>query len=223
MKRRLPFEILFEDDDVIVIDKPAGLLTTNTRLVGRAAREAQPTAENFLNDYVRKGQAKSRKRVYLCHRLDRETSGVMMFAKDERFAEALRARWNELTEKTYVARVEGSLADDGGVFESYLKDDPKTMKVRVVGAQEGGKLARTDWRKIPDAHPVRGTTLVEATLKSGRKNQIRVQFAAAGHPVLGDVKYGGRKADRLYLRAVRLAFTHPFNGKRKEFETDDDR
>ena len=223
MKRRLPFEILFEDDDVIVIDKPAGLLTTNTRLVGRAAREAQPTTENFLNDYVRKGQAKSRKRVYLCHRLDRETSGVMMFAKDERFAEALRARWNELTEKTYVARVEGSLADDGGVFESYLKDDPKTMKVRVVGAQEGGKLARTDWRKIPDAHPMRGTTLVEATLKSGRKNQIRVQFAAAGHPVVGDVKYGARRADRLHLRAVRLAFTHPLTGKRKEFEKDDDR
>ena len=222
MKRRLPFDILYEDDDVIVIDKPAGLLTTNTRLAGRAAREAQPTAENSLNDYVRKGQAKSRKRVYLCHRLDRETSGVMMFAKSERFAEAMRERWNELTEKTYVARVEGELADESGAFESYLKDDPKTMKVRVVGANEGGKLARTEWRKIDDAHPRLGTTLVEVRLKSGRKNQIRVQFAAAGHPVLGDVKYGGRKADRLHLRAVRLAFTHPFTGKRKEFEKHDD-
>ncbi len=223
MKRRLPFEILYEDDDVIVIDKPAGLLTTNTRLAGRAAREAQPTAENFLNDYVRKGQAKSRRRVYLCHRLDRETSGVMMFAKSERFAEALRARWNELTEKTYVARVEGTLAEPSGVFESYLKDDPRTMKVRVVGADAGGKLARTEWRTIPDAHPRPGTTCVEVTLKSGRKNQIRVQFAAAGHPVVGDVKYGARRADRLHLRAVRLAFTHPLTGKRKEFEKDDDR
>ena len=223
MKRRLPFEILYEDDDVIVIDKPAGLLTTNTRLVGRAAREAQPTAENFLNDYVRKGQAKSRKRVYLCHRLDRETSGVMMFAKSERFAAALRDRWNELTEKTYVARVEGTLAEDAGVFDSYLKDDPRTMKVRVVGPDAGGKRARTEWRTIADAHPRPGTTRVAVTLKSGRKNQIRVQFAAAGHPVVGDVKYGARKADRLHLRAVRLAFTHPFTGKRKEFETDDDR
>ena len=222
MKRRLPFDILYEDDDVIVIDKPAGLLTTNTRLAGRAAREAQPTAENFLNDYVRKGQAKSRKRVYLCHRLDRETSGVMMFAKSERFAEAMRERWNELTEKTYVARVEGELADESGAFESCLKDDPRTMKVRVVGANEGGKLARTEWRKLDDANPRHGTTLVEVRLKSGRKNQIRVQFAAAGHPVLGDVKYGGRKADRLHLRAVRLAFTHPFTGKRKEFEKHDD-
>jgi len=223
MKRRLPFEILYEDDDVIVIDKPAGLLTTNTRLVGRAARAAQPTAENFLNDYVRKGQAKSRKRVYLCHRLDRETSGVMMFAKSERFAAALRDRWNELTEKTYVARVEGTLAEPSGVFDSYLKDDPRTMKVRVVGADAGGKRARTEWRVIADAHPRPGTTRVAVTLRSGRKNQIRVQFAAAGHPVVGDVKYGARPADRLHLRAVRLAFTHPFTGKRKEFETDDDR
>ena len=223
MKRRLPFEILYEDDDVIVIDKPAGLLPTNTRLAGRAARAAQPTAENFLNDYVRKGQAKSRKRVYLCHRLDRETSGVMMFAKSERFAAALRDRWNELTEKTYVARVEGALAESAGVFDSYLKDDPRTMKVRVVGPDAGGKRARTEWRTAPDAHPRPGTTRVAVTLKSGRKNQIRVQFAAAGHPVVGDVKYGARTADRLHLRAVRLAFTHPFTGKRKEFETDDDR
>ena len=79
MSRFLPFDILYEDRDLIVIDKPAGLLTTHTKLQGRAARTAQPTAENFLNDYVRKGQVRSSKRVYLVHRLDRETSGVMMW------------------------------------------------------------------------------------------------------------------------------------------------
>jgi tRNA pseudouridine32 synthase/23S rRNA pseudouridine746 synthase/23S rRNA pseudouridine1911/1915/1917 synthase len=90
-KHRLPFPILFEDDDVIVVDKPAGLLTTHTKLAGRAARESQFTAENILNDYVRKGQLKSRKRVWLVHRLDRDTSGVMMFAKSEEIAERFRS------------------------------------------------------------------------------------------------------------------------------------
>lgn len=217
MKRFLPFEILHEDDDVIVIDKPAGLLTTHTKLVGRAAREAQPTAENLLNDYVRKGQLKSRKRVWLVHRLDRETSGVMMFAKSERIAELFRARWNELTEKTYLARVAGELAEESGVYESYLRDDPKTMKVKSVSDKRFGKLARTEWRKLSVE---RGTTLVEVALKSGRKNQIRVHFSEAGHPVIGDVKYGGERASRLYLHSRRLAFTHPVTGKRFEFEAE---
>ena len=105
MRQRLPFPILYEDNDLIVIDKPAGMLTTHTR-----AKETN-TAEEWLNDYVRKGQMKSRKHVWLVHRLDRETSGVMMFAKTERVAEAFRANWNELTEKTYVARVEGVLEE----------------------------------------------------------------------------------------------------------------
>ena len=232
----LPFEIVYEDRDIIVIDKPAGLLTTNTRLVGRTAREAQPTAENFLNAYVRKGQLRSSKRVYLVHRLDRETSGVMMFAKDERLADAIRDRWNELTEKTYVATVEGVLEADEGVFESRLQEDADGYRVRSVA--KGGKPARTEWRKISPrrdrsvsppsegapqrgrgtpASPERKTTTVEVALKSGRKNQIRVHFSEAGHPVVGDVKYGGKKADRLYLRSVKLVFTHPFTDRRLEF------
>jgi len=213
--RRLPFEILYEDRDVIVIDKPAGLLTTHTKLFGRAAREAQLTAENVLNDYVRKGQAKSSRRVWLVHRLDRETSGVMMFAKDERFAEALRARWNELTVKTYLARVEGVLEAEAGIFDSPLREDDDGYRVRPVPVARGGRPARTDWKRLSVA---RGTTLVEVSLKSGRKNQIRVHFAAAGHPVVGDVKYGARPAPRLCLHARRLAFTHPFTGKAFAFE-----
>lgn len=196
MKSRLPFDILYEDDRIIVIDKPEGLLTTHTKVTGRAARESQATAENFLNDYVRKGQAKSKKRVWLVHRLDRETSGVMMFAKDEATANWYRDNWSELTEKTYVAKVEGKLEADEGRFESYLKDDPKTMKVRSVGPDEGGKLAITEWKRQGDQ--------VEVKLKTGRKNQIRVHFAEAGHPVKGDEKYGARKSDRLYLHAKEL-------------------
>lgn len=206
MKNYLPFKILFEDESLIVIDKPAGLLTTHTKVVGRFARETQLTAENLLNDYVRKGQAKSRKQVYLVHRLDRETSGVMMFAKTEKVMNHFRDNWNELTEKTYLARVEGELNDEAGVFESYLRDDPKTMKVKSVADQRFGKFARTEWKKLSTEE---GTTLVEVKLKSGRKNQIRVHFSEAGHPIIGDVKYGGMKASRLYLHSKTLSFLHP--------------
>ena len=221
MKTRLPFPILHEDSDVIVIDKPAGMLTTHTR-----AKESN-TAEEWLNDYVRKGQAKSRRHVWLVHRLDRETSGVMMFAKTEEVAEAFRANWSELTEKTYLARVEGELAEEKGVFESWLKEDEDGYKVRSVKAPEAArtprlrskapKLARTEWRKLSTED---GTTLVEVTLKSGRKNQIRVHFSEAGHPVVGDVKYGGQKASRLYLHSVRLKFRNPKSGEWLEFKAE---
>ena len=206
MKKRLPFEILYEDADVIVIDKPAGLLTTHTRLEGRHARETQRTAENILTGYVRKGQAKSSKRVWLVHRLDRDTSGVILFAKSERFADKLRENWNAITSKRYIARVEGTLDASEGVFESYLVDNPRTMKVSSVPEGAGGKYARTEWRRLEEGE---GWTLVEAFLKTGRKNQIRVQFADAGHPVVGDVKYGARKARRLFLHSCELKIKLP--------------
>ena len=221
MKSRLPFPILYEDRDVVVIDKPAGMLTTHTR-----AKETN-TAEEWLNDYVRKGQRRSRNHVWLVHRLDRETSGVMMFAKSEAVAEAFRANWNELTEKTYLARVEGVLAEERGAFESWLREDADGYKVRSVPAPSrqtrnsrsssgsgAPKFARTEWKKLSTCD---GTTLVEVMLKSGRKNQIRVHFSEAGHPVIGDVKYGGQKASRLYLHSSRLRFRHPHTGDWLEF------
>ena len=213
MKTRLPFPVLYEDRDVIVIDKPAGLLTTHTR-----AKESN-TAEELLNDYVRKGQRKSRNHVWLVHRLDRETSGVMMFAKTEEVSEYFRSDWNALPEKTYIARVAGEFAEDHGVFESYLQEDADGYKVHSVSPptphnplnlRNPLKLARTEWRRLSVED---GTTLVEVVLKSGRKNQIRVHFSEAGHPVIGDEKYGGERASRLYLHALRLKFRHPHTGK----------
>ena len=235
-KHRLPFSVLFEDDDLIVIDKPAGLLTTHTKLAGRAARESQLTAENILNDYVRKGQLKSRKRVWLVHRLDRDTSGVMMFAKSEAVAEKFRADWANLTEKTYLARVDGIIAEESGVFESHLLEDPDGYRVRSIKVNLGSisqssnppirqsvnppirqpRYARTEWRRLSVKS---GTTLVEVKLKTGRKNQIRVHFSEAGHPVVGDVKYGGKRADRLHLHAKSLRFRHPRTGEWLEFSS----
>lgn len=199
--RRLPFAILYEDGDIIVIDKPAGMLSTHTKVAGREARERQHTVENALTDYLRKGQAKSRKRAWLVHRLDRGTSGVMMVAKSGEVADWYRDNWSELTEKTYIAKVSGHMAEKSGKFESYLKDDDQTMKVRSVPEGAGGKLAITEWRVTGET---RTATEVEAVIRTGRKNQIRVQFADSGHPVVGDVKYGGKPADRLYLHAARL-------------------
>ncbi len=207
--------ILYEDRDLVVVDKPAGMLTTHTRLEGRAAREAQLTVENCLNDYLRKGQARSRLRVWLVHRLDRETSGVMMFAKSEEVAEHFRADWAKLTEKTYLADVEGELAEESGEFRSFLKEDADGYRVRSVKkGTPGAKEAVTRWRRLGVG---KGFTQVEATLVSGRKNQIRVHFAEAGHPVVGDVKYGAPRADRLHLHSHRLAFIHPRTGRRMEF------
>jgi RluA family pseudouridine synthase len=212
--------ILYEDRDVIVVDKPEGVLSTHTKLHTRAAREEQMTVENALNDYLRKGQRRSSLRVWLVHRLDRETSGVMMFAKSPEVAEKFRSNWNLLTEKTYRARVEGEIKEDSGVFESMLLEDSRGYKVRSVAQNvPGARKARTEWKKL---YHVGTTTLVEVYLKSGRKNQIRVHFSEAGHPVVGDVKYGAAPSDRLYLHSLRLAFVHPRTGKKLEFSSPQD-
>ena len=231
--------ILHEDPDVIVIEKPAGLLVQALRH-GR-----EPSVEAILTDYVRKGQWKSRKQAYLVHRLDRETSGVMMVVKTEAVQDYFRSNWNELTEKTYLARVEGTLPAESCVFESYLYEDADLF-VRSTPDKAKGKYARTEWRVVgTDPTPHVGTdptTLVEAVLKTGRKNQIRVQFADAGHPVVGDAKYGHgtrgqtphgprgqtlhargqtphAKGQTLCLHAWKLKFVHPHTRRPLAFES----
>ena len=203
--------ILHEDPDVIVVEKSSGILSCATRRGGD-----EHSVESALTDYVRKGQAKSRKRVYLVHRLDRETSGVMMVVKSPEAQEYFRSNWNELTEKTYLARVRGHLERKNGEFESYLAENPRTLMVHSVKDPADGKLARTLYRVLSED---RDTSLVEVKLKSGRKNQIRVHFAENGHPVVGDVRYGKEKRNgQLFLHSWKLAFVHPHTGKRLEFE-----
>lgn len=204
-------EILHDDPDVIVVEKSAGVLSCATR------RGGEYTVEDALTDYVRKGQAKSRRCVYLVHRLDRETSGIMMVAKSAEVQEYFRSNWNELTEKTYLARVRGHLEAKEGSFESYLAEDQKTLKVRSVKNPKFGKYSKTLYRVLSEDG---GTSLVEVRLKSGRKNQIRVHFAESGHPVVGDSRYGSDDSGQLMLHAWRLAFIHPHTRKRMVFETE---
>jgi tRNA pseudouridine32 synthase/23S rRNA pseudouridine746 synthase/23S rRNA pseudouridine1911/1915/1917 synthase len=203
-------KILYEDLDVIVVEKEAGMLSCATR---RGAE--QNTIESALNDYVRKGQAKSRKRVYLVHRLDRETSGVMMVAKTPEVQEYFRSDWNNLTKKTYLARVHGTLEEKNGVFESYLYEDPETFRVRSVKNPKYGKAARTEYSVISQG---KDSTLVEVRLKSGRKNQIRVHFSESGHPIVGDSRYG-RDRGGLMLHSWKLEFKHPHTAQYLYFET----
>ena len=209
-RRLRGISILHEDPDVIVIEKAAGVLSCATRRGGD-----EYSVESALTDHVRKGQAKSRKCVYLVHRLDRETSGVMMVAKTPEVQEHFRSNWNDLTEKTYLARVHGHLEKKEGAFESYLAENPKTFMVRSVKNPAYGKLAHTLYRVLEED---RATSLVEVRLKSGRKNQIRVHFSEAGHPVVGDARYG-RGDGPLLLHAWKLTFVHPHSGRRLEFET----
>ncbi len=203
-------EILHEDRDLFVVNKEPGVLTTETR------RGEAFTAENALNDYVRKGCARSSRHVFLVHRLDRETSGVLLFAKTEEAQQALKDNWPK-TEKLYLAVVRGHLREKSGVFSSYLAENEDQFVFSVADPSKG-KLSQTAYAVIKETPSL---SVVKIRLLTGRKNQIRVHFAERGHPVVGDPKYGRKDPfrERLCLHAKSIAFDHPHSGKRLFFDT----
>ena len=203
-------DILHEDRDLFVVDKAVGVLTIGTR------RDEAFTAENVLNDYVRKGCARSNKHVWLVHRLDRETSGVLLFAKTEEAQLRLKDNW-KATEKFYLAAVRGILPEKRGVFSSYLAEN-EDLYVHSVTDPSRGKLSQTAYAVVKETPTL---SFVKIKLLTGRKNQIRVHFAEAGHPVVGDPKYGRDDPfrERLCLHAKSIAFDHPHSGKRLFFDT----
>ncbi len=204
--RHLPqgMAILHEDDDILVVDKPAGLLTMGTD------REKVKTDCYVLTNYVRKGYAKSRKQLFLVHRLDRDTSGVLIFAKTEAAKKALQDQWEDTT-KIYLAVVQGRLAKKEGTFSTYLAENRAHIVYSTPDLKKG-KLSKTAYRVLQETKEF---SLLEIDLITGRKNQIRVHLADAGHPVVGDKKYGkGNKAHkRLALHAKSISFKHPSTGK----------
>ena len=202
--------ILHEDKDIVVVDKAPGLLTMGTE------REAMETAYYRLTDYVRKGNYKSRERVYIVHRLDREVSGILVFARTPEAKNALQAQWPEV-EKHYLALVHGSPRETEGVFSSYLVENG-VHRVHSTKDPERGKLSQTAYTVLGHA---RGVTLLDIHLLTGRKHQIRVHLSENGLPIVGDQKYGAPKSGvrRLALHAKSIAFQHPREGTPCFFET----
>lgn len=190
----------------MVVDKPAGLLTMGTD------RDKERTAYFILTDFVRKGCAKSRNRVFIVHRLDRETSGVLLFAKTEAAKLRLQGQW-EQTEKKYLAVVPGKLKKASDTITSYLAESEAHV-VYSTSDPSRGKLAQTAYRVLRET---KDYSLLEVDLLTGRKNQIRVHLADLGHPIVGDKKYGKGKGEgakaRLALHARSISFYHPASGK----------
>jgi len=202
--------IIHEDRDVIVVDKPPGLLTISTE------REKSRTAYFILTDYVRKGVAKSRNRVFIVHRLDRETSGILIFAKNEAAKFRLQNQWQD-TKKTYLAVVHGKCEKRAETITTYLAEN-RAYGVYATNDASKGKLSRTAYKVLKET---KDFSLLEVELLTGRKHQIRVHLAAIGHPVVGDQRYGKehKARQRLALHARSISFAHPFSGEPLTFAT----
>jgi len=213
VNRHLPkdFRIVHEDADILVVVKPSGLLTMGTE------RDKTHTAYAILTDYVRKGYSKSSKRIFIVHRLDRDTSGLLVFAKTVEAKKRLQGRWEE-TEKKYLTVVHGRIEKLEGLITSYLTENAAHV-VYATKDPAKGKLARTAYLVLKYTQEF---SLLEVDLLTGRKHQIRVHLADIGHPVVGDEKYGkqGKAYRRLALHAISLSFIHPTIGRRLTFETE---
>ncbi|MBE6286368.1 MAG: RluA family pseudouridine synthase [Bacteroidales bacterium] len=213
-KRKMAFhsnelDIVYEDPYLLIIDKHPGLLSMSNN-------SRQQTVQSVLNRYLEKGGG--RNTSHLVHRLDRDTSGLMVYAKDVQTQQSLVRGWQELvTDRRYIALVEGEFENPRGVVKSWLTED-KRFVTHSSPVDNGGKFAVTHYNVLASSN---GYSLVECELETGRKNQIRVHMADLGHPVVGDHKYGSDNDPirRLGLHAYMLCFTHPVTGKHMRFET----
>lgn len=200
--------VLFEDASIVVIEKPAHLLSM------ASATERNKTAYTYLTDYVRRGNPQSPKRVWIVHRLDRETSGLMIFAKSEEAKHVLQASWLQ-AEKCFLAVVEGDLPADRGVLNSHL-EERGPLTAYSAPPSERTRLAATNYRVLKRSATC---ALVELTPQTGCRNQIRVHLADAKCPIIGDRKYKAltNPARRLALHASFLQFPHPLSGEILKF------
>lgn len=202
--------IVFEDRYIVVVEKKPGILSM-------AAGHSTLNVKTVLDDYFR--QSRQRCTAHVVHRLDRDTSGLMVYAKDKNVELALESDWHNIVfDRRYVAVLSGVMEQDEGTVESWLKDN-RAYFTYSSPYDNGGKLAITHYHvlKRSEEH-----SLVEFKLETGRKNQIRVHASDLGHPVCGDVKYGNGDdpVGRLCLHAFRLCFYHPVTQRPMEFETD---
>lgn len=215
-------KIVYEDDDLIVVNKQPGLLT-----VAATPGSSETTAYSILRAYVKKQNARAG--IYVVHRLDRETSGLLVFARSEELQHYMREYWRELVqERTYIALAEGVLEPREGKITTWLTEDKRNAVVYSSPVDDGGDIAITNYKTLrvssqPSAFSNQLYSLVELHLETGRTNQIRVHLASKGCPVVGDRKYGHGNEyspiDRLCLHAKVLAFIHPVTEKTVRFES----
>ena len=219
-------EIIFEDDWLIVVNKPSGLLSVATNKGGNKGPEV--TAHSLLMEYMAE---QGSGRIFIVHRLDRDTSGLVVFAKDEETKHALQDNWSEVVqERKYVAVLEGHIDSEDGWIESWLYEHPKSLKVHAFELREGDtpeRPPRKEWQYASTHCKTIGHltineeqyTRVEFELETGRKNQIRVHSQWIGHPIAGDKKYGAatNPFGRLALHAQTLSFIHPWTGQTVRF------
>ncbi len=202
--------IVHEDDQIIVVDKPSGLLTIATD------KEKRRTAYAMLSDHVKKADPDNK--IFIVHRLDRETSGLLMFAKSEKVKEQIQKTWETtISERSYVAVVEGEVEAEEGTVTSWLTESRALIVYSSQNPQHGRKSV-THYRKLRGN---RDYSLLRLNLDTGRKHQIRVHMQDLGHPVVGDKKYGStlNPLRRMGLHAQVLVFTHPQTRKLCRFET----
>lgn len=204
-------KILYEDQEIIVVNKSSGLLTIGTD------RKKDNTAHALLNEYVKKGNARSVNRVFVVHRLDRDTSGILVFAKNQKAKRYLQDEWASFS-KTYYAVIHGALPEKEGIITSYLTEN-KAFRVYSVKDESKGKFAKTGYKVLKTSQKY---SLLQIQLFTGRKNQIRVHFAEKNHPVLGDKMYGRADKDvkRLTLHSATLSLSHPLTNEKMNFETE---
>jgi 23S rRNA pseudouridine1911/1915/1917 synthase len=201
-------KIVYLDDDIIVVDKAAGLLSMGSE------GEKERTAHRILNDHLKALTNSPAQQAFIVHRLDRETSGLMMFARSRAVQAALQQNWKSVTKK-YLAVVEGVPTKAEGTLRDNLEE---SKSLRMHRVDRGGELAITHYRVVRKG---RHNSLIELTLETGRKNQIRVQMAGLGHPIVGDRKYGATTdpARRLALHSCELKFQHPVSCAPMNFQS----
>jgi 23S rRNA pseudouridine1911/1915/1917 synthase len=204
-----PVPIIFEDDDLLIAEKPAGLLTFGERGTGGTS------LYRVLKDFVNQ-RSGGRQRLHVVHRLDREVSGIVLFAKNGKAQQQIKKNWKE-TKKKYHALVEGRPEKDRGTIQSWLREGVD-RKMASSDKPAGAKLAVTHYRVVKRLD---GHTLLEIETETGRKNQVRVHLAEMGCPLVGDRRYGGKAKviRRIRLHAFYLGFTHPVVGRFVEFES----
>jgi 23S rRNA pseudouridine1911/1915/1917 synthase len=197
----VPFPVLYDDESVIVIEKPAGISTSST--------DGSKNVQEILSEFL-KNQSKEKIRSYVVHRLDKEVSGVLLFAKSNNIMETIKDRWEE-TEKHYYALVEGVPEKPEDTIKSWLIED-KSQKVHSTIESEKAKYSITNYETIKT---VDNYTLLDVKTDTGRKNQIRVHLSDIGCPIVGDRKYGASVdfIRRVRLHAYSLSFPHPVTGK----------